>query len=378
MVMSWAFSLFFCLGMGEGFLFPGKPVLIADPKPTHIEKNFLTLEVVAQVGPEIDKEHFFARPWQLKVNSKGNIFVIDNLLDKIFIFDAHLKLVKVFGNAGRGPGEMSKHLTAVAKNIYIGPDDKLYISDPGNKKLLVFDAGGNHLTDIRIPFEKSLAYFPVVDKKNNFYRISREKGGAVDIMDSQLNIVNTLLSNSEYERFIVRIPALDNPRKYKNYTFKETEIYHWCQPSFTNTYYDLFTEDGLLIYLTNPSTAFVFKKNRLVKRFDLRPRDALKNYRYVINRLTKKLNKENIGPTIFKFLVIDRDEPKYFYLRGPSDEQHRPYLYKFNLEGDLIAVYSFALKKAWILEKKNNFFYGLDSDGYVYLLKEKNKTRGEK
>jgi hypothetical protein len=373
MVLGWLISLFFVLGLGSGFLFPGKPVLIADPKPTHVEKNFITLEVVAQVGPEIDKEHFFARPTQLKVNSKGNIFVFDDLLNKIFIFDQKLKLVRVFGNVGRGPGDMTKFGLGGIEFIYIRPDDKLYISDPGNRKILVFDAGGNHITDMRFPFNTQVSYYPVVDKKNNFYRIS-EKGGAVDILDNNLNIVSTLLSSGEYERFIVRIPV-ENLSKSFNPS-KKPDTCTWCRPDTLNTYYDVFAEDGLLIYLSNYSTVFVFKGNRLVKRFDLHPREALKNYRYRVNRLKKKLKEDSFYTPIFSSLFIDQDNQNYFFLRGPNDEKKRLLFYKFSMDGSLNSIY-FIDKTIQVLQKKNNYFYGLDIDGYVYILKE-NQSRGEK
>ena len=57
-------------------------------------------------------------------DSQGNVFVADRGQNLIYAFDSAGKLLQSFGRKGRGPGEFLD-----IEQIFIGPDDKVYVLD---------------------------------------------------------------------------------------------------------------------------------------------------------------------------------------------------------------------------------------------------------
>jgi len=355
------FLFIFILGIAG---FSAEPVLVKDPKPTHVEKPFKKLIKTGEIPLDFEEENFFARPYELQVDKDGTLFVIDDILDKILIFDSKLKFIRSFGKVGRGPGDWGQAKKG-RKHIYLAQDSNLYVSDYQNNKTIVFDKKGNLVKELFFRFKYPITFYPVTDSKNNYYVISRS-GGAVDVYDKNLEKTRTLLSKADYMKFAMRVPFLGS-----NPTDKQTREYiASAVPSDFDTLYDIFPGNGLIIYLCYSSTAYIFRDNKLVRRFDILPEKAIKSFKTRIGRMRIKLkNDESYSMQMFNQFFVDKENGKYFYLQINSYEPKGGLLYKFDLQGQLIDVY-FLEHAIWIKAKRNNRYYAIGDD-YIHIFEEK-------
>jgi hypothetical protein len=329
-------------------------VLIKDPKPTHVEKNYTQLVKVKEIGEEIDDENFFAKPMDITTDDEGNFYVYDMLLMKILKFDKNYNLVKTFLEQGQGPGEILKKEGGKRK-MYFSKDGHLYVRAPHNKKIIAFDKNGNHVKDIRIPLMDTIQFPPVVDPEGNYYTLSRMTNG-IDVYDKNFKMKVTLLGKKQYDRFIVHKAKDDK----KNRDFEPF-------PNTYNTGYDFVEGNRFIVYLANSSTVYLFKENKLVDHFDIWPEKALEGLRKHIERLKKRLKGENFGAYLSSSFFVDKDDEAFFYLDCRSHGEKKGILYKFDLSGKLITVY-YTDSDVTFMAKRDNLFYGLFK-GQVFIYK---------
>lgn len=91
--------------------------------------------------PEVIKNHF-KKPMGITVDSKNNIYVIDQDENSIFKFNESGKLISRWGEKGQFPGELNE-----AKFITTSKDDKIVITDTWNQRIQIFKPDGE-LEDI--------------------------------------------------------------------------------------------------------------------------------------------------------------------------------------------------------------------------------------
>jgi hypothetical protein len=348
------FTGFFLL-LHQG-LFPVKANVIKDPKPTHFEKpgHYIPLLKVKEIGPDIDDENFFARPFAIAADNEGGFFVQDTRLMQLFKFDKNYNLKKVFLKHGRGPGEISKRSAGLFL-LRFSLDGHLYLTAPLNQKIIAFDKNGNFVRDIRLHNINRPSFPPVIDKEGNCYTISRKNPG-IDVLDKKLGFKYTLLGKSDYNRHLLHCAKADHPQ------MQETIIY-----GNSETRYDILSDGRLVVYLPNSSTVHIFKENKPVKHYDVWPQDALKNLKITFERRKKELGDENFSIYISSQFIIDKDNEKYFYISSYSYEDKKVLFYKFDLDGNLISIY-FTKIPLFLLEKRNDLFYGVVK-GKVCILK---------
>ncbi|MCP4215788.1 MAG: hypothetical protein GY765_14140 [bacterium] len=138
---------------------------IKAPEPTHVERNFVPLELVKEINQDIDDRNFLAKPVALTVDDEGGLYVYDKRLIKIFKFDRNFKLVKTFAGQGRGPGELfGNSLPGQILEFWRG---NLYVSDDGNRKIVVFSKKGERVREIPLP-STFVGLFPMLDARGNY------------------------------------------------------------------------------------------------------------------------------------------------------------------------------------------------------------------
>ena len=347
-------AVYFLCFMLQGWLFAEDTVFIKDPKPTHVEKNYIDLVKVHTISPDIDDKNFMGRPMELVVDSKGKIFVYDNIVNRLFIFDKNFKFLRRILNIGEGPGEIKKGRSG--KHIYMAPDDRLYVSDFFSRKMILFANNGDYIKDIKMPLFQVKETYPVVDQKNNYYFLQTSGNSLIDVLNSNFEKMYSLIDRKEMLRFIVMKP--------------DDDIKYFSLPGTRSVRYDILSNDGLIVYLTQPSTAFIFEKDKLVKRFDIHPKTAIELYKKRLDILLKT-HKKNTYSWLFNYLFLDKDDEKFFYTGTIYDEEKGCILYKFDLPGNLVAVYRTPIKGIIFQAKRHDYIYAINMvDSHVYIIKK--------
>jgi hypothetical protein len=91
---------------------------------------------------------FFARPDQITADRQGRIYVLQEDVKRIDVFDTTGSLLRSFGRAGGGPGEF-----ILPAEIHLGDDGSVQVHDFGKAALVVFDSAGTILP--QIPFTRT-------------------------------------------------------------------------------------------------------------------------------------------------------------------------------------------------------------------------------
>lgn len=297
-----------------------------------------------------------ARPFSLAVDDAGSIYAFDFMLGKIFKFDKNYRYVKSFCGKGRGPGETAAGFYGKPR-IYHSPDGFIFMSDPGNKKLLKFNLDGTLNAEYKL--DARLNYLPAVDASGNVYVYSRHNG-AVDVYNKKIELIHTLLSDRDYFTFVnfkpkpvllrsmYLEPGKNNPDKP-------------IHPDMGDTGYTIVGKNRLIIFQKLSLTLYIFENFKLVRKFNIYPARGLENQKRAIVNSEKALKKmgeesaQSVDPVFYR-LFADEDDENIFYLQGMGDYD-KPVLpiYKFNLKGELLKV----------------LYIDLNAYGYMFFLRKK-------
>ncbi len=87
----------------------------------------------------------FNRPTDVAFDSAGNIYVADGVGNqRVAKFDKNGVFVKSWGSKGTEPGQFGTSTRAIA----VDAQGNVYVADPGNKRIQVFDSNGTFKTQI--------------------------------------------------------------------------------------------------------------------------------------------------------------------------------------------------------------------------------------
>lgn len=117
---------------------------------------FLSTAKLATLGPLQSDKWFFTRVAEIAVDSRGQVFVLDDLDCRIHVFDAAGARVRTLGRKGAGPGEFDR-----PRRLQILGDTVL-LGDRGNHRIVAFSAvTGKVLTTRRAyPGQSPLGFSP--------------------------------------------------------------------------------------------------------------------------------------------------------------------------------------------------------------------------
>ncbi|MBL9152824.1 MAG: hypothetical protein JNK37_10075 [Verrucomicrobiales bacterium] len=78
-------------------------------------------------------------------DSAGNVFVLDRGDSKVRVFDPDGVFLREWGGPGAGDGQFSLASASWTTMIAVDSQDQVYVCDPGNARVQVFDGNGNFL-----------------------------------------------------------------------------------------------------------------------------------------------------------------------------------------------------------------------------------------
>jgi hypothetical protein len=346
-----------------------KVTFIPNPSPTHVEKDYKELVEAGMIPYKVNDEITISLGLLLVGDRDGNIFILDRG-ERIIKFDKDHKFIKTFGKAGDGPGEFRP--TPGYNEIWASSKGNIYISDVNGEKMITFDNDGNHTGDLVFPasgkFPVGGGFVPAVTSDGYLY-VRNTMGCTLDVCninDKPLRLHTRLLGKEDCE------PCLFE----RNFGDMEKDL--WSRFNPRKTFYDLFAGDRLLVYLAQASTAYIFDKHNLVKKFDLRPKDALELYRRKIEAAAKYGSGGIPDDTmLFTNFFVDKDNDNLFYLECRVDkDQNTPkrMLYKFNVDGELLGVL-YVTERVQFRGKLNHRFYAISKEG-IRIYKEADTKSG--
>ncbi len=347
---------------------------LAFPKPnlTEVGVKCSQLTLVKEISLDFDDELFFAVPQSLAVNKAGYLFVYDVKMASVFIFNNQYKCVGQCLKVGRGPGETPHPRN---KLIATSRDGSLLICDGLGDKILEFSASSKLLREVKMNriHQTAMPFPPVIDNQGFIYAYSLNNA-IVEKKDKKMNTIASFLDINLNGNFVVYQPALPYSEDNKYASAKRKRF---LSPNLFNTMYDV-TEDGqLFIFLHRSVTAFLFKNDKLVRKFSIYIDRILPKYKKSLQDTMKKIKKNtsreviSLGKNMFHACFLDRDAP-YFYLQL-NDSQKPCFLYQFDMTGKLICIIQNFERPAFFQAKRNGLFYGLsidDNNPVIFKVKE--------
>jgi len=120
--------------------------VVSNPEESWKGRVEYTAADVVSIGvDEGEAAYMLNRPFDLKVDAEGRIYVLDWGDTQIQVYDAQGVYVRTIGRKGQGPGEFDTPCY-----FDISGDGRLFIMDGRNQRVTVFDLEGTHLRDFRV------------------------------------------------------------------------------------------------------------------------------------------------------------------------------------------------------------------------------------
>lgn len=111
---------------------------VAQNRNVNIECSFVRTFLNNNVNE--GKEYLFQRPWLIKSNSKGSVYVSEFHGSRISEFNHNGKFIKYIGAIGQGPGEFRD-----ISDWFVTSNDDIVVLDVINKRITIFNVEGKTL-----------------------------------------------------------------------------------------------------------------------------------------------------------------------------------------------------------------------------------------
>jgi len=144
----------------------------------------LNLEEVFRITDE-SGDFYFSFPLNLKEDSEGNLFIIDE--NQFLKFSADGKYLKNLFIKGQGPGEIATRNHS-GLSYFILKDD-IFLYDRSGNKIIHMDGEGNLIEEIKLKITRLNEIFGPGDKEFIFLKESRIDRGKSGFQDVDMSII---------------------------------------------------------------------------------------------------------------------------------------------------------------------------------------------
>ena len=148
----------------------GVTYIYNQPEYSRQFKNIQAKKILSIGSESASREYLFGYIAEIKTDEEENIYVCDQIYNRISIFDKKGKFKYAFGREGKGPGDLSRP-TSIALC-----GNKIYVHDDLNFRISVFNKGGKFDKAIIL---KKITFHMGADNYGNVY-LTNDIGGMQD------------------------------------------------------------------------------------------------------------------------------------------------------------------------------------------------------
>jgi hypothetical protein len=309
--------------------------------PQHV----VELEEVLRFSDVPEKEIFFKRPSEIKLDDKGNIYISDRPHILKFGFDGKflVKMIKL----GQGPGELQDSFVGNLNDFFIVKNKVIAFS---SKKVLWFNEQGEFQEEKRLPI-KSRADF-IVTPDLNYYALGRK-----------VFRKNEMPSAGPFKipLFLWRISP----------DFKEKEvIYTWELMGNINKEKGTFSLGWYFHTLVDSEILIVnLTKEYEFLSFDLKKGKIIKTFTRKYKRIKIK-NKKGTSymPGIRGFHYV---RPELWVVTYTQDENKNPLIHSYDLKtGDVEEFYLKCPKSESDISRRYNWDFFAVANGFIFMIEQ--------
>jgi hypothetical protein len=316
-----------------------------------------TLEKIGIIGETFGPKanDHFENVTSISLDSKGNIYVADSEMHKIFKFNQDGHYITSFGKTGQGPGEFSGIL-----RITVGNDEKIYITDEGNWRIKIYSLDGLFIKEY--PISRFLYDTPKVNSKGRVFLLSPSGVNLIDCFDHNMKLQFSFLDYSYHYEFPLRIPS------------NIVSSLYW--PIEANVLKAINRQDELVVVSNCSLNVIVFHKDTTIKNiFKVNHKQYYDDYKKRAEKITSKT------AWISSFGSVFLDRAGNICLCYANMTLKRPEIYRYSLNGEYLDTLRFETpidltNKAILASDKQGVFYSIDSiNNNLVLYKEKRNSR---
>jgi len=154
----------------------------------------------AEIGDSFssDENDFFAEISDITIDNSDYLYVADSKMHRVFKFDSKHNFIFSFGRQGQGPGEFTGRLMISAR------DNKIYVSDHGNYRLLIFSSEGILLKQFPLP--RNTYDRVIANSRGDMFLLSESGFFILDHYDASFKYIQSLLDLEYLLEFPLEFP----------------------------------------------------------------------------------------------------------------------------------------------------------------------------
>jgi hypothetical protein len=295
------------------------------------------------------EENYFWHIDDMCCDDENNLYVADAGWNKIFKFNAKGEFVSSFGGKGHGPGEFNAHPRSRLLGISSGNDGKIYVSDPGNNRLSLFDKNGTFQNSFSLPARFSDQ--AQVNSAGDIYLISEAGDNIINCYDKNYQLKNSFLNVAKHFKYPIVKP------KWQPVPFATEERPF---PISERDFPMVMKKNDHLVALSNISlTVFhIDKKNDLVNEFMIENEIFLEDFTKRLKIVAEK------GGFVDPFRIFLDGHENLCLMYWNNSAPNKWEIYRYRVDGtliDLIRLHE-TVKSIVCADGSGNFYF-VSKDG---------------